>query len=235
MAAVAAEEQLNDDRSAEFISAIAQVVPLLEKLDLRTRWYGEEIRFLESSESISTNALKEGMATLSNLESMALPTSISTARDHKILMSSSSYYASFSTALSNSATAERSLAAELGADNVHLTSISFVRPVSPMIDSHSPPTQSSITYTIDSTPEHVISTGYNTPTIIRPGTTEVQETIHIESAEYDQVDAHPRSIRGCSFRRVLSRFKNEQQVTMTIIIAGATAFAVSEAGKLLGA
>ena len=224
-----------NDGSAEFIRAIGQVVPSLETLDLQTRWYGEDIRFVESSEPISSNALKEGLITLSNLKNVTIPSSVSSVIDHKVFIAASPDQASFSIALSNSTAAERALAVELGKDNSNLKSISFVRPVSTIIDPHCRPTQFSVTYTLNSTPERTIFMGYNLSTIIYPGTTEVHENVHIQSAEYGQVDMCPKTNRAFPFQQIIDRFMKEQQITMTVIvIAGATAFAVSEAGKLLG-
>ncbi|KAF8341645.1 uncharacterized protein EI90DRAFT_3034707 [Cantharellus anzutake] len=170
-----------DDGSVGLIHAIALAAPSLETLNLQTRWYGEDIRFPESSEPISADALKEALEVLPRLKSIALPSTVST---------------SVAASLSNTIALEHAIATELGSANLNLELISFIRP-------------------------RTIFMGHNSTPIIRP------------SAEDDQVDARTKTVKGISLERVWHQLIDERQVAMTAIIAGASAFAVSGAGRFI--
>ncbi|KAF8332672.1 uncharacterized protein EI90DRAFT_3122413 [Cantharellus anzutake] len=64
--------------SAAFVKVLGEMLPLLEALDLRTRWYGYGIYYCSSSEPISEKDLFTALAEMPNLKRLYLPSSIMT-------------------------------------------------------------------------------------------------------------------------------------------------------------
>ncbi|KAF8338073.1 uncharacterized protein EI90DRAFT_3041505 [Cantharellus anzutake] len=182
-------EVTENGTNVEIIKSIGKLVPELEILDLRNRWFGMKGMFFPPSvEPIRSNALVEAVKQLPNLRSLALPSSVVSLRDFTTIRAPPGIrlppgFPTWDEAMEHIADAEVRTVQGIGAACNDIQNVAFTRPLSDALR-----LEYSVNYEVGIFQPHDLALSRGTARTEYPTHTDVHLPV-ISRADVDQEDA----------------------------------------------